>query len=256
MTSIKLKPGPSWQIATVSSVHVESPRVKLFKLDFASEQAGVGFYAGQYFDVRLTAPDGYQAQRSYSVTSSPDEQGSIELAIERIEDGEVSSYFHELVEVGDKIEIRGPIGGNFTWFPALSKPVLLIGGGSGIAPLMSMLRHRKSSNSASPALLMFSARTEVDLLFRDELEGMAKDDVNFDLVMTLTRSVPEGWNGENRRIDKKMLDEAVKLIQTKEARPLGRAYVCGGSDFVETIGAHLLESGMDYSDVRTERFGP
>jgi ferredoxin-NADP reductase len=241
-----------WQIATVTSIHDESPRVKLFTLKLPEDTAKRGFFAGQYYDIRLTAPDGYQAQRSYSISSSPDDPGVIELAIEIIEDGEVSSYFHEVVETGDQIELRGPIGGHFTWFPMITRPILLIAGGSGIAPIMSMLRHHRSSNSTAPAVLMFSVRTAEDILFREELEKMANDDDSFDLVITLTREAPSNWNGETQRIDPSMIDSALKTL----GAPPDRAYICGGTGFVEAVGNYLLDSGMDYDSIRTERFGP
>ena len=249
------EPGAAWHIATVASVHEETPRVKLFRLNLPESLLKWGFHAGQYFDVRLTAPDGYQAQRSYSITSSPDQPNLIELAIELIADGEVSSYFHEAVEVGDRIEIRGPIGGYFTWLPLSTKPVLHIAGGSGIAPIMSMLRHRISSESRARALLIFSTRTEADILFHDELDQMAKYDPNFNHIIALTRGAPQIWNGEDRRIDRPMIDEAVTTLVGSGELP-DRAYVCGGSDFVESMGNYLLDSGMSHSDVRTERFGP
>ncbi|NQW20289.1 MAG: ferredoxin reductase [Chloroflexi bacterium] len=251
----------TWQIATVTSVHDESSRVKLFTLELAHITP---FRAGQHFDLRLTAPDGYQAQRSYSVTSSPDEPNSIELAIELISEGEVSSYFHEAVEPGDKIEIRGPIGGHFTWSPVAAKPVVMICGGSGIAPIMSMLRHRNSTGSDVPALLLFSTRTVADILFRDELETMAHHDPKFHLVNALTRiptigsvfakKFEQGQIGrrEMRRIDRSMIDAAFAELGVKPAR----AYICGGSDFVESMANHLLNAGMANNSIRTERFGP
>ena len=253
----------AWQIATVESVHTESPRVKLFQLKLPGRG---NFQAGQYYDVRLSAPDGYQAQRSYSISSSPEEPDVIELTIELITDGEVSSYFHEVVEKGEKIELRGPIGGHFTWTPDYTEPVLLVAGGSGIAPLMSILRHRRTVGAASRMLLMFSVRTESDILFRRDLEQMASEDTNFELVITLTRAVPEGWAGETRRIDPQMIDAAFDMVSREAGgefdgakepdRTFGRAYICGGTGFVESIASYLLETGMDYNEIRTERFGP
>ena len=242
----------NWQIATVKSISDESPRVKLFELELSD---AVKFRAGQFYDIRLTAPDGYQAQRSYSITSSPDVLGSIELAIELISDGEVSSYFHEAVEVGEQIEVRGPIGGHFTWNPSLPKPVLFIAGGSGMAPIMSMLRHRQSSASHTPALLLFSVRSHADILFREELEIMSQDDLELKLMFTLTRGTPPGWSGGARRIDRDMIDGAVELLAGSENLP-DRAYVCGGSNFVEAVGNLLLDTGMGFRSIRTERFGP
>jgi len=242
----------NWQIATVRSISDESPRVKLFELELSG---AVKFRAGQFYDIRLTAPDGYQAQRSYSITSSPDDMGSIELAVELISDGEVTSYFHEAVEVGEQIEVRGPIGGHFTWNPSLPKPVLFIAGGSGIAPIMSMLRHRRSSGSHTPALLLFSVRSYADILFREELEKMSDDDPGLKLNFTLTRSAPPDWSGENRRIDREMIVAAVEKLAGSNSLP-DRAYVCGGSNFVEAMGNLLLDTGMGLRSIRTERFGP
>ncbi len=250
---MKIEKATGWQIATVTSVHDESPRVKLFQLELPVETK---FRAGQFFDIRLTAPDGYQAQRSYSITSSPDQTNSIELAIEHIRDGEVSSYFHEVVEAGSLIEVRGPFGGHFTWSPSFRKPILLIGGGSGIAPLMSMLRHRASTGGNSPALLMFSVRQEDDVLFKSELEQMARDDDKFNLIITLTRLAAdhsEPFAGRaTRRIDRTMIDSTVATLGGTPAR----AYVCGGSNFVEAIGNQLADIGLPYEEIRTERFGP
>ena len=241
-----------WQIAKVRSISDASPRVKLFELELAEP---VKFRAGQFYDIRLTAADGYQAQRSYSITSSPDDLSTIELAIELISDGEVSSYFHEAVGVGEQIEVRGPIGGHFTWNPSLPKPVLFVGGGSGLAPIMSMLRHRQTSGSHTPALLMFSVRSHADILFREELEKMSQDDPGLKLVFTLTRGAPPDWKGESGRIDREMIDAAVVNLAGPGSLP-DRAYICGGSDFVEAIGNLLLDTGMGLRSIRTERFGP
>lgn len=249
---MNFEPVRDWQIATVTSVSIESSRVKLFTLELAKETK---FRAGQYFDIRLTAPDGYQAQRSYSVTSNPDDTSSIELAIELIPDGEVSSYFHEVVETGEQIEVRGPIGGHFTLSPNFTKPVLLVGGGSGIAPIISMLRHRRHSDRIAPTVLIFSVRTESDFLFGDELEEMAQTDPDFHLIVTTTRQAKKATvakNRETRRIDRPMIDHAIALLGKTPAR----AYICGGTGFVESIGNHLLDLGLAYDDIRTERFGP
>jgi len=245
-----------WQIATVTSIHVESPRVKLFTLELP---INTPFNAGQHFDIRLTAPDGYQAQRSYSVSSSPERSAnptSIELAIELISDGEVSSYFHEVVELGDKIELRGPIGGHFTWSPIAPKPVVMIAGGSGIAPIMSMIRHRSATAEKAPLLLMFSARTEADIIFSTELESIAVNDPNFHLIIALTRS--DDVTSNNRpirqfsRINRAMIESAL----SKLAGPPSHTYICGGSSFVEAIANHLLDLGTPNKSISTERFGP
>lgn len=238
-----------WQIATVESVTDASQRVKLFRLRLDKWH---GFRAGQHFDIRLTAPDGYQAQRSYSISSSPEDNGTLELAIELIDDGEVSSYFHEVVEPGEKIELRGPIGGHFTWNKQFLRPVVCVAGGSGIAPIMSMLRQRAAQEFPSPTLLLFSVRTQDDILFRRELEQMAENDPGFVLLVTLTREDSSTWNGSTQRIKQSTIDE----IFAESGILPERAYVCGGSFFVESIANFLLESGMDFNEIRTERFGP
>ena len=232
--------------------------MKLFTLELPVETP---FRAGQHFDIRLTAPDGYQAQRSYSVSSSPEPASnppSVEFAIELISDGEVSSYFHEAVEVGDQIEIRGPIGGHFTWSPIAAKPVAMIAGGSGIAPIMSMIRHRSNTavTEKAPMLLMFSARTEADILFASELESNAVNDPDFHLIVALTRSkeTAPGYRSFRHfhRIDRPMIESAL----SKLAIAPSRAYICGGSSFVEAIANHLLDIGLPNNSIRTERFGP
>ena len=196
--------GLSWQIATVESVIDASERVKLFRLKLPTQKR---FFAGQHYDIRLTAPDGYQAQRSYSISSSPDDPTTLEFAIELIHDGEVSSYFHEAVKPGEKIELRGPIGGHFTQKANSFDPTLFVAGGSGIAPIMSMLRQRTVRDTVKCAL-MFSVRAEQDILFRDELEKMAEEDPAFDLFVTLTRENSVDWHGQSRRIDRSHADAA------------------------------------------------
>jgi len=238
-----------WQIATVESVVVASPRVKLFRLSLGASQK---FRAGQHYDIRLTAPDGYQAQRSYSVSSSPEDVRSLELAIELIDEGEVSSYFHEAVEPGEMIELRGPIGGYFTWAKNFLEPVILIAGGSGIAPIMAMLRARANQESRGPCLLMFSVRNYDDILFREELEQMANEDPMIKLAITLTREIPSDWNGSTGRIDREMIDNAITRMGIRPQR----AYICGGSTFVESIATNLVDSGLNFNEIRTERFGP
>ncbi|MDA1280376.1 MAG: ferredoxin reductase [Chloroflexi bacterium] len=242
-------PGLIWQSSTVESIVDASPRVKLFRLKMAEPRK---FRAGQHFDIRLTAPDGYKAQRSYSVSSSPEDPGILEFAIELIHDGEVSSYFHEAVQPGEEIEIRGPIGGHFTWSPELAKPVIFIAGGSGIAPIMSMLRQRFSSPKRATGSLLFSVRTKQDILFRGELEHMMVSDPTFRSVVTLTRDAHADWTGPTRRIDIQMIESAVKASGQKPER----AYICGGTGFVESIATMLFDSGLNYDDIRIERFGP
>ena len=238
-----------WRVATVTAVRIASDRVKLFTLELPS---GGNFKAGQHYDVRLTAPDGYQAQRSYSLASSPGDTNLIEIAIELIDDGEVSSYFHDSVEPGEMIEVRGPIGGHFTWEPSHTKSSIFIAGGSGIAPIISMLRHRFTVKNNSPALLLFSVRTEDDILYREALEKLSDNDPSLHVVTTVTRGASKDWIGNTRRIDQGMIDSA--LVDTG-VKPES-AYVCGGSGFVESIANILLDTGLDFKQIHIERFGP
>jgi ferredoxin-NADP reductase len=238
----------AWQTATIERIVQETPRVKSFSLRMPEWQP---FRAGQHFDVRLTAPDGYQAQRSYSAASAPERAGVVDLTIERIEGGEVSPYFHDVATPGDRVELRGPIGGPFTWSAAMGGPLLLLGGGSGVVPLMSMLRHRRSSAPAVPAVLVYSARSIEDVIYRDELARMAGSEPGFQLIVTLTRSRPEGWNGPARRVDAAMVGEA--LVR---AGPPGHVYCCGSDGFVENAANLIVAAGVPAERVRTERFGP
>tara|TARA_B100001971_G_scaffold213857_1_gene248579 strand:- start:347 stop:1057 length:711 start_codon:yes stop_codon:yes gene_type:complete len=236
-------------VATVTKVRVASDRVKLFTLEVPT---GGNFKAGQHYDVRLTAPDGYQAQRSYSLASSPRDTNLIEIAIELIDDGEVSSYFHDSVEPGEMIEVRGPIGGHFTWEPSHTKSSIFVAGGSGIAPIISMLRHRFTVKNNAPALLLFSVRTEDDILYREELERMSDNDPSLHVVTTITRGTSKDWIGNTRRIDQGMIDSALVNTGVKPES----AYVCGGSGFVESIADILLDTGLDFNQIHIERFGP
>ncbi len=236
-------------MATVTKVRVASDRVKLFTLEVPT---GGNFKAGQHYDVRLTAPDGYQAQRSYSLASSPGDTNLIEIAIELIDDGEVSSYFHDSVEPGEMIEVRGPIGGHFTWEPSHTKSSIFVAGGSGIAPIISMLRHRVTVKNNAPALLLFSVRTEDDILYREELERMSDNDPSLHVVTTITRGTSKDWIGNTRRIDQGMIDSALVNTGVKPES----AYVCGGSGFVESIADILLDTGLDFKQIHIERFGP
>jgi ferredoxin-NADP reductase len=209
-----------------------------------------GHLAGQHVDLRLAAEDGYQAQRSYSIASPP-EQPELELTIDRLEDGEVSPYLVDELRVGDELELRGPIGGWFVWRAQDGGPLLLVGGGSGLVPLMAMLRHRAAAGSDVPATIVVSARGREDVLFREELEGLAARDGRLELVLTLTRTRPEGWTGRTQRVDAGLLAEV--------GPPAGDgalAYVCGPTRFVETVADALVGLGHDPARVRTERFGP
>jgi ferredoxin-NADP reductase len=208
-----------------------------------------GHRAGQHVDVRLTAEDGYQAQRSYSIASSP-EDDYLALTVERLDDGEVSPYLVDELRPGDELELRGPIGGYFVWEEALGGPLLLIGGGSGIVPLRSMLRHRTAVGSTVAIRILCSARTLGEVIYRDELMHAAAD-AGVDVRLTLTRAQPEGWQGYSRRIDRELLAEVAWPV---EDRPL--VYICGPNGFVETAANVLVDLGHEAGRIKTERFGP
>jgi ferredoxin-NADP reductase len=235
-----------WQIATVKAIRAETARVKSFTLTLPDWRP---HRAGQHYDIRLTAEDGYQAQRSYSIASEPERAGEIDLTIERIPDGEVSTYMHDVLVPGDRLELRGPIGGYFVWEAAMTGPLLLIAGGSGVVPLMSMLRHRAAAGAKTPVRLLYSSRTFEDIIYYDELERLQGDGLQ--VAHSLTRSQPPGWGGYARRIDRDMLAEV--------ARPLGRSpqvFICGPTLLVESAADLLVKLGVPASQVRTERFGP
>jgi ferredoxin-NADP reductase len=223
----------------------ETARVRSIVLD---PPAWPGHRAGQHVDVRLTAEDGYQAQRSYSIASSP-EDGQLVLTVERLDDGEVSPYLVDELRPGDELELRGPIGGYFVWEETLGGPLLLLAGGSGIVPLRSMLRHRAALESTVPVRLLYSARALDEVIYRDELSRLAADGV--DIRFTLTREWPEGWRGHRRRIDAELLRE---IAWPPHDGPL--VYVCGPTGFVETVAGGLVELGHEPGRIRTERFGP
>ncbi len=233
-------------MATVSQIRAETAHAKTLVLDV---EGWPGHRAGQHVDVRLTAEDGYQAERSYSIASAPENE-DLELTIELIEDGEVSPYLTEDVLEGDQFELRGPIGGYFAWDTARGGPLLLVGGGSGLVPLMAMLRHRRAAGSQADARLLLSARTIEDVLYREELEDLASADVA--VHTTLTRgAAPDGWQGWTGRINREML---LAVGPEPAARPL--IYVCGPTPFVEEAARLLVALGHDPATVHTERFGP
>ena len=235
-----------WRDATIRAIRPETPSAKTLVLDVPGWP---GHAAGQHVDVRLTAEDGYQAQRSYSIASRPGSP-DLELTVEGIEDGEVSPYLTEDALPGDGFELRGPIGGYFVWDASRDEPVLLVGGGSGLVPLMAMLRHRRATGSTVDARLLLSVRTLEDVFYREELEELAADSV--DVRITLTRGeAPPGWSGFARRIDRDMLAD---LGPPPAERP--RAYVCGPTPFVEEAARLLVELGHEPARVHTERFGP
>jgi ferredoxin-NADP reductase len=209
-----------------------------------------GHLAGQHVDIRLTADNGYQAQRSYSIASPAGRAPRVELTVECVSGGEVSPFLIEELRAGDTIELRGPIGGYFTWNPGISSPLMLIAGGSGVVPLMSMLRTRSQAGSKVPAKLLYSSRSVEDIIYRDELELAANRD-GFDLVHTLTRGAPAGWKGQTRRVDRDML--AQHGFQPAEEPQI---FVCGPTSFVETVADQLVSLGHGESAIKTERFGP
>jgi ferredoxin-NADP reductase len=237
----------TWRVAEVRQIIDETPRVKSLGLDVPGWP---GHRPGQHVDVRLTAEDGYQAQRSYSVASEP-ESARLMLTVELIKGGEVSPYLTSDVRPGDKFELRGPIGGYFVWTIAMGGPLFLVAGGSGIAPLMAMLRHRAAAKSKIPALLLYSSRTFEDIIYRDELDQMAARNDELTLVYTLTRRQPPGWTGGARRIDSSML-ESVGV--PPNARP--KIFICGPTSLVESTAQSLLELGHERNLIKTERFGP
>jgi ferredoxin-NADP reductase len=236
----------AWRLATVSGLIVETPRAKTIVLDVPDWP---GHIAGQHVDVRLTAEDGYQTERSYSVGSSP-EQSTVDLTVERIDDGEVSPYLTEELQVGDELELRGPFGGYFNWRIEDGGPLLLIAGGSGLVPLMAMLRHRAASSSTVDTRLLLSARSLEDVLYRDELAKLAPGE-GLAVQYTFTRHPPPGWGGFARRIDAEML---TTVGPGPPRRP--KVYICGPTAFVEQAADVLVRLGHEPGAIRTERFGP
>ena len=238
----------NWQFGEVVATRPETPRTKSIALALPD---WTGHRAGQHVDVRLTAEDGYQAERSYSIASPPEEAPRVTLTVERINDGEVSPYLTEELRVGDKVELRGPIGGYFVWEARLGGPLLLVAGGAGIVPLMAMLRHRAAVGSTVPTRLLYSSRSLEDVIYRDELDRLRMSSPMLEVVQALTRAQPPGWTGYARRIDSQMLREVAWPV---EQRPL--AYICGPTPFVETAAASLVALGHEPARIKTERFGP
>jgi ferredoxin-NADP reductase len=237
-----------WQFGEVVTTRPETARTKSITLALPN---WMGHQAGQHVDVRLTAEDGYQAERSYSIASPPEEAPRVTLTVERIDDGEVSPYLTEDLRVGDKLELRGPIGGYFVWQAQLGGPLLLVAGGSGIVPLMAMLRHWAAAGSTVATRLLYSSRSLEDVIYHDELDHLMKSSTMLEVVQTLTRVQPPGWTGYARRIDTQMLRE---VAWPAEQRPL--TYICGPTPFVETAAASLVELGHEPARIKTERFGP
>ena len=237
----------TWRLARVVDTTVETPRCTSLTLQVPGWP---GHLPGQHVDVRLTAEDGYQAQRSYSIASSPDGE-LVVLTVERIDDGEVSPYLTGELRPGDQLELRGPVGGYFVWEPQRGGPLLLVAGGSGVVPLMAMIRHRAATGSQVPACLLYSCRSPDEAIYRDELDRLAAAGDGLAVTYTFTRAQPPGWTGYRRRIDAGMLAE---VGWPPAQRPL--AYVCGPTRLVETAAAALVDLGHEPARVRTERFGP
>ncbi len=235
LTPVEQRAPGRWQIGTVTAIKQETPRVRSFRIELPMWMPHL---PGQHYDVRLTAPDGYRTQRSYSVASSPLDRGRIELTIDRLEDGEVSPYFHDVVVEGDQVEVRGPFTSYFVWRG--ERPVLLVGGGSGVVPLMAMLRHRRRTMPELPMRLVYSVRSAEDVIYADELGD--------ETLLTFSRKPPEGWPGHIGHIDASLIEEA--------GVDPGTAFVCGSDGFVEAATGLLLELGFEPRDIKTERFGP
>jgi len=235
MPPVEQRAPGKWQIATVLDIKRESVRAKSFRLEVPMWMAHM---PGQHYDVRLTAPDGYRAQRSYSIASSPLDEGEIELTIDRLADGEVSPYFHDVLEVGDQVEVRGPFASYFVWRG--EHPVVLVGGGSGVVPLMAMLRHRRRTMPDLPMRLVYSVRIPEEVIYAAELGP--------ETTLTYTREAPADWTGHTGRIDAGLLADATE--------PGAIAFICGSNGFVESAVAHLLANGLEPNRIRTERFGP
>jgi len=236
----------SWQFGTVAELVQETPKVVSLLLEVPE---WMGHLAGQHVDVRLTADDGYQAQRSYSIASPP-EDSRLAITVERLDDGEVSPYLVGEVRKGDKVELRGPIGGYFVWKGDDERPVLLVAGGSGVVPLMAMIRHRAANHLKTPTRLLYSSRSQEDIIYRAELERLASAGDGLTVAHTLTRMQPPGWSGYARRIDSAMLAE---VAWPKAQNPI--VYVCGPTPMVESAASLLVDMGYDPASVKTERFG-
>lgn len=237
----------TWEVASVIDLVDETPRVRSLVLDVPDWP---GHMPGQHVDVRLTAEDGYQAERSYSI-ATPADGRRVTITVERIADGEVSPYLADELRVDDQLELRGPIGGYFVWTPDEGRPLLLAGGGSGIVPLMAMLRARIAARSAIPVRLLVSARSIDEVIYRTELESIASANSGVEIRWTLTRTQPSGWAGYDRRVDRAMLAEIAWPVDQQP-----RSFACGPTGFVETVASALVDLGHEPGNIRTERFGP
>lgn len=237
-----------WQNARIVRIDRRTPRIRSFFLEL---QRPFTHRPGQHVDVRLTAPDGYQAKRSYSMASAPDASGTIELAIDRLEDGEVSSFFHDVAIVGDDVEVRGPLGGHFTWKPQDGGPVMLIAGGSGLVPLMSMVRAWKSESSKVPVALLLAARRIEEALYLEELKGISNTSPGLTFRTAFTREPAAGAGDYGRRIDADMIADLLVLLPSMPRY----AFICGSNGFANAATEAALAAGLDQGTIRTERYG-
>jgi ferredoxin-NADP reductase len=238
----------AWQSCAIGEIVQQTPSIKSFFLRLSKPFTHI---AGQHVDVRLTAPDGYSAMRSYSIASSASSSPVVELAIERLPEGEVSQFFHDVAAIGDEIELRGPLGGHFLWPEPAIDPVLLIGAGSGLVPLMAMIRHRRALAQAVPTALLLSARTAEDVLFSEELHSTEISDPAFALALAITRERPIRASDFARRIDGLMVQE----ILARLPRAPAQVFVCGSNSFVNIATDGALQAGLDPSIIKTERYG-
>ena len=265
MAGTALRRRLSWQVAPVSAVVPETPSVRTITLDGPDWP---GHQAGQHVDIRLTDDDGYVAERSYSIASAPGEP--VAITVERLDDGEVSPYLTEDVQIGDEIEVRGPIGGYFIWDPPVSGegPLLLAAGGSGVVPLRAILRHRCLVGSSVPVRLLYSVRSQAEVIYRSELDHLNQEADGVKVTYTLTRQQPPGWTGYARRVDQQMMAEVAWPVASGLAAPSASApsasapsasaplaYVCGPTNFVEAVASDLVALGYPPQRVKTERFG-
>jgi ferredoxin-NADP reductase len=237
----------TWQVGTVAAVRDETPTARTISLEVPQWP---GHLAGQHVDVRLTAPDGYSAQRSYSIASAPDGT-RVELTVQRLEDGEVSPYLAQVLSVGDPLELRGPIGGWFVWDPGEPGPVLLVGGGSGVVPLMAMVRTRAATGSRAPFRLVYSARSDQTALYTGELDGIERTDPGLEATRVYTRTAPPGWPWPAGRVSGDLLAAA-----GWPPDKMPSVFVCGPTGFVETVADLLVGAGHQPGKIKTERFGP
>jgi ferredoxin-NADP reductase len=240
--------GLRWLTATVSDLRAETSTAKTIAFEVPDWS---GHLAGQHLDIRLTAEDGYVAQRSFSLASPAGDSATIEITVQRVSEGEVSPFLLDELRLGDQIELRGPIGGYFAWSPPAARPLMMIAGGSGVVPLMAMLRTRRIAEDHGPARLLYSSRSLEQILYKTELERLSASPFSPAIDHTLTRGTPPGWTGEHGRVGKAML--ARQAIAASEEPDI---FVCGPTIFVESVADHLLSLGHAEARIRTERFGP